>query len=75
MKGRLLPLLVPPTAWLVVFLVIPTAALALAGFSADGVRALAEPVTWLLFLRSFRIAAVSTALCLAVSYPVAYYIA
>jgi spermidine/putrescine transport system permease protein len=75
MKGRFLTLLAPPTAWLVIFLVIPTAALALAGFSADGVRALAEPVTWLLFLRSLRIAAVSTALCLAVSYPVAYFIA
>jgi len=75
MKGRFLPLLLPPTAWLVVFLVVPTAVLALAAFSADGVKALTEPVTWLLFWRSFRIAVVSTALCLAVSYPVAYYIA
>jgi spermidine/putrescine transport system permease protein len=75
MKGRLLPLLLPPTAWLVVFLVIPTAVLAAAAFSADGVRALTDPLTWLLFGRSFRIALVSTALCLAVSYPVAYYIA
>jgi len=75
MKGRFLSLLVPPTAWLVVFLVIPTAVLALAGFSAEGVKALTDPVTWLLFGRSFRIALVSTALCLAVSYPVAYYIA
>ena len=32
-------------------------------------------MTWFLFWRSFRIAAVSTALCLAVSYPVAYFIA
>lgn len=75
MKGRLLALLAAPTAWLVVFLVIPTAALAAAAFSADGVRALAEPVTWLLFWRSFRIAVFSTALCLIVSYPVAYFIA
>lgn len=75
MKGRLLPLLAPPTAWLVVFLVIPTAVLAAAAFSADGVKALAEPVTWLLFWRSFRIAVVSTALCLLVSYPVATFIA
>jgi len=75
MKGRLLPLLVPPTAWLTIFLVIPTAVLALAAFSADGVKALAEPVTWLLFWRSFRIAVVSTALCLLAAYPVAYFIA
>jgi spermidine/putrescine transport system permease protein len=75
MKTRLLPLLVPPTAWLVVFLVLPTAMLAVSAFSAEGVKALAEPVTWLLFWRSFRIAVVSTALCLAFSYPVASYIA
>jgi ABC-type spermidine/putrescine transport system permease subunit I len=75
MKGRLLPLLVPPTAWLVVFLVIPTAVLAVSAFSEDGLKALCEPVTWLLFGRSFRIAMISTALCLLVSYPVAYFIA
>jgi spermidine/putrescine transport system permease protein len=75
MKGRFLSLLVPPTAWLVVFLVIPTAVLAWSAFSADGVKALLDPLTWLLFWRSFRIALVSTGLCLAVSYPVAYYIA
>ncbi|HZE97558.1 MAG TPA: ABC transporter permease [Planctomycetota bacterium] len=75
MKGRFLALLVPPTAWLVVFLVIPTAVLALAGFSAEGLKALGEPVTWLLFWRSFRIALVSTAFCLVVSYPVACFIA
>lgn len=74
MNGRFWSLLVPPTAWLVVFLVIPTAVLALAAFSTEGLRALGDPLTWLLFWRSFRIAAVSTALCLAVSYPVAYYI-
>lgn len=75
MKGRLLALLALPTAWLVVFLVVPTAVLAAAAFSADGLKALAEPVTWLLFWRSFRIAAVSTALCLLVAYPVATFIA
>lgn len=75
MKPRLLPLLAPPTAWLVVFLVLPTALLAVSAFSAEGVKALAEPVTWLLFWRSFRIAAVSTVLCLAVAYPVATFIA
>jgi spermidine/putrescine transport system permease protein len=75
MKGRFLALLVPPTAWLVVFLVIPTAVLALAAFSRDGWNALCEPVTWLLFWRSFRIAVVATGLCLLASYPVAYFIA
>lgn len=75
MKGRFLSLLLPPTAWLVFFLVLPTAALAAAAFSADGLHALLEPATWRLFARSFWIAAVSTAACLAISYPVAYFIA
>jgi len=75
MKARLLPLLVPPTVWLVIFLVLPTAMLAVSAFSVEGVKALTEPVTWLLFWRSFRIAVVSTALCLALSYPVASFIA
>lgn len=75
MKGRFLALLVPPTAWLVVFLVLPTAALATSAFSTRGLSALLEPVTWLLVWRSFRIAAAATVLCLLVAYPVAYYIA
>jgi spermidine/putrescine transport system permease protein len=75
MKGRFAALLLPPTAWLVVFLVLPTAALALSAFSARGVGALLEPVTWLLFWRSFRVALAATAICLVVSYPVAYFIA
>lgn len=75
MRGRFLALLLPPVSWLVVFLVIPSAVLAANAFSADGLRALGDATTWWLFWRSFRIAAVSTALCLAVSYPVAYFIA
>lgn len=75
MKGRFLSLLLPPTAWLVVFLVLPTVVLAVSAFSADGVRALAAPGTWVLFWRSFWIAVASTAACLVVSYPVAYFIA
>src|SRR6185436_11672351 len=75
MKGRFLSLLLPPTAWLVVFLVFPTAVLALSAFSADGLKALGQAGTWILFWRSFWIALVSTLLCLAVSYPVAYFIA
>ena len=72
---KILPLLLPPTAWLVVFLVLPTAVLALSAFSADGLKALAQPGTWILFWRSFWVAVVSTAICLAVSYPVAYFVA
>jgi spermidine/putrescine transport system permease protein len=75
MNRRWLSLLVPPTAWLVIFLVLPTAALAISAFSADGLQALLSASTWTLFGRSLRIAVVSTGLCLAVSYPVAYYIA
>jgi spermidine/putrescine transport system permease protein len=75
MKGRLLALLLPPAVWLAVFLVLPTAVLAAAAFSADGLQALGRAETWLLFWRSFWIALVSTAVCLAVSYPVAYFIA
>ena len=75
MKGRFLSLLLPPTAWLVVFLVLPTAVLALSAFSVDGLKALAHPNTWVLFWRSFWIAVVSTSICLAVSYPVAYFVA
>jgi spermidine/putrescine transport system permease protein len=75
MKGRFLTLLLPPTAWLVVFLVLPTAVLAFTAFSADGLKALGYAGTWLLFWRSFWIAIVSTAVCLAVSYPVAYFTA
>ena len=75
MKGRFLALLLLPTLWLVVFLVLPTAVLALSAFSADGLHALGQSGTWILFWRSFWIAVVSTAACLAVSYPVAYFIA
>lgn len=75
MKGRFAALLLPPTAWLVVFLVLPTVVLAVSAFSVDGLTALGHAGTWLLFWRSFWIAVVSTAACLAVSYPVAYFIA
>jgi spermidine/putrescine transport system permease protein len=72
MKGALL---VPPAGWLVLFLVVPSAMLALSAFSQEGLRALGEATTWILFWRSFRIAALSTALCLVLSYPVAWFIA
>jgi len=75
MNRRWLSLLVPPAAWLVVFLVLPTAALAISAFSMEGLHALLSATTWNLFGRSLRIAVLSTGLCLAVSYPVAYYAA
>jgi spermidine/putrescine transport system permease protein len=72
---RFLGLLVPPTAWLVVFLLVPTAVVSSLAFSRDGVETLKEAGTWILLTRSLGVAAISTALCLVVSYPVAYFIA
>jgi spermidine/putrescine transport system permease protein len=65
----------PPIAWLVLFLVVPTAVLSSAAFSSDGLRTLAEGATWALLGRSFLYALVSTAFCLLVSYPTALFIA
>jgi spermidine/putrescine transport system permease protein len=67
--------LLPPTLWLLLFLVVPTAILASAAFSPDGLEALGAASTWRLLGRSFLYALVSTVLCLAVSYPTAYFIA
>ena len=75
MRGRLLGLVLPPTAWLAFFLLVPTAVLAAAAFSHDGMEALRRADTWILLGRSFGVAALSTAVCLGVSYPVAYFIA
>jgi spermidine/putrescine transport system permease protein len=72
---KVLPLLLPPVLWLVVFLLLPTRQLVAEAFSKEGLAAILEPTTWTLFWRSFWIAAVSTAACLAVSYPVAYFVA
>lgn len=68
-------LLLPPTAWLLLFLVLPTAILAAGAFSPDGLRTLGEAATWALLGRSFGYALATTLLCLAVSYPTAYFIA
>ncbi|HEX7897038.1 MAG TPA: ABC transporter permease [Planctomycetota bacterium] len=65
----------PPIAWLVVFLVAPTAILASAAFSSEGLETLGQAATWALLGRSFGYAFLSTALCLLVSYPAALYIA
>lgn len=67
--------LLPPAAWLLVLLVLPTAVLAGAAFSAEGLRTLAAASTWRLLGRSFGYAALSTSLCLLVSYPAAVFIA
>src|SRR5947207_3138532 len=74
-KRRFLGLLIPPTAWLVVFLLIPTAVVTTAAFSEEGLGMLGQKGTWILLGRSFGVAVLSTAICLAVSYPVAYFIA
>lgn len=65
----------PPVLWLLLFLVVPTAILASAAFSAEGLETLKDGATWALLGRSFGYAFVSTALCLLVSYPAALYIA
>jgi spermidine/putrescine transport system permease protein len=68
-------LLVPPAAWLVVFLVVPTAILTASAFSAEGRAYLTDGDTIRLLWRSVRIASAATALCLLAGYPVAYFIA
>ncbi len=67
--------LIPPVAWLLLFLVLPTAILAAAAFSPEGLQALGAASTWRLLGRSFGYAAVSTVLCLLASYPAACFIA
>ncbi len=68
-------LLLPPTAWLLLFLVVPTAILSASAFSAEGRAYMTDGDTLRLLWRSVRIAAAATALCLAAGYPVAYFIA
>jgi len=72
---RVLALLSPPAAWLVIFLLVPTAVVAALAFRPDGIRTLLWAGTWTLLGRSLAVAALSTALCLVASYPVAYFIA
>jgi spermidine/putrescine transport system permease protein len=68
-------LVLPPAAWLVVFLVVPTAILTASAFSAEGRAYLFDGDTLRLLWRSVRIAFAATALCLVAGYPVAYFIA
>ena len=56
MRTRFLGLLLPPTLWLAIFLLIPTAVLAAAAFTAEGMRHLGDSLTWILLGRSLRIA-------------------
>ena len=67
-------LLFPPVAWLLVFLVIPTAIVAAQAFSFEGLRQF-NPDTFRLLAKSLWIALEVTVACLAVGYPVAMFIA
>lgn len=67
--------LLPPVAWLVLLLLLPTAIVAASAFSGEGLRHLGSEVTLRLLVRSILIAGASTAICLVLSYPLAYFIA
>jgi spermidine/putrescine transport system permease protein len=67
-------LLVPPVGWLFLFLVLPTAIVALQAFSVDGLRQF-NADTFQLLLKSLGIALTVTGVCVAVGYPVAMFIA
>jgi spermidine/putrescine transport system permease protein len=75
MNKRTLVLLLVPAAWLAVFLLVPAAVLVVRSLGPEAARTLAEATTWKLLGRSFLIAAASTAACLVVSYPAAWFIA
>jgi spermidine/putrescine transport system permease protein len=81
-------MLAPSVLLLVVFVLIPLCVVAaysfvgrdsygavVPGFSLDNYRALFESNYLLVFLNSFKLAAATAALCLALGYPVAYFIA
>jgi len=81
-------MLAPSVLLLVVFVLIPLCVVAaysfagrdsygavVPGFSFDNYRALFESNYLLVFVNSFKLAAVTTVLCLLLGYPVAYFIA
>jgi spermidine/putrescine transport system permease protein len=81
-------LLAPSVLLLAVFVLLPLCVVAaysfalrdpygavLPGFTLDNYRDLFQGVYLLVFVNSFKLAAATTALCLLVGYPVAYYIA
>ena len=78
-------LLAPMVAWLVLFVVIPTAILlvysfcerdevgrVIFSFTIDNYRRVADPVYLRIFLRSIGYAGLTTIICIVVGYPVAY---
>ena len=76
-------LLIPPLLFLIVFFVYPIAAMlarSVSGGAAGGlsvqtyVEVLRQPVYLLILANTFRIAAIVTAVCLAIGYPTAYYL-
>src|SRR5579859_4520318 len=80
-------LISPLLAWLVVFVIVPTAILVVCGFShwsnfgdwqigftLENVRQVFTGTFLVIFLRSVFYAAVTTVLCVVVGYPVAYFI-
>ena len=75
MTGRQAALLAPPVIWLAAFLVLPAGVLAVAAFGPEGLATLARASTWALLGRSLACALFTTALCLALGYPAAVFIA
>lgn len=80
--------LLAPVLWLVLFMVVPMALIAVfaisersawggvgRGFSMEGLASLADGTTLRLLGRSLWIAAAATALCLVLGYPLAWFIA
>jgi spermidine/putrescine transport system permease protein len=78
-------LLAPMVAWLVLFVVVPTAILfvysfcerdevgrVIFSFTVDNYRRVADPVYLRIFLRSIGYAGLTTIICIVVGYPVAY---
>lgn len=67
-------LVLPPLAWLVLFLVVPTAIIAIQAFSLDGLKQFNADTARLL-VKSLWISLQVTVVCLVVGYPVALFIA
>jgi len=67
-------LVFPPLAWLVLFLVVPTAIVAVQAFSLDGLKQF-NGDTLRLLVKSTWISLQVTVLCLVIGYPVAAFIA
>ncbi len=81
-------MLAPSTLLMFVFLVVPTAIVVgysfagrdayggiVPGFTLDSYRELLQPVYFPIFYNSLKLAAINTFCCIAIAYPVAYYIA